>query len=199
MNPDPSSRPYSSAARDAKAADTRERIVAATALLLRTPGGGAPSLDAVARAAGVARLTVYNQFGSRRGLFEATFDSLAAAGGLTGVAEAMALGDPRAGLARLVGIFCAFWSSHDGIAAIFSAAEQDAELGQALAARNERRRELLSVIVGRHGTGARADTVDTLFMLTSFATFKALHIRGRDADAVRLLLVALCDRVLAAS
>jgi AcrR family transcriptional regulator len=196
MNPDPS-RPYSSAARDAKAADTRDRIVAATAALLRAPAGGAPSLDAVAKAAGVTRLTVYNQFGSRRGLFEATFDSLAASGGLTGFAEAMALGDPRAGLARLVGIFCGFWSSHEGITAIFSAAALDPDLGETLAARNERRRDLLSVIVDRHGaTGARQDVVDTLFMLTSFATFKTLRIGQRDADAVRTLLVRLCDRVL---
>ncbi len=39
------------------------------------------TVDAVAREAGVARMTVYYQFGSKAGLLEAIFDSLAVRGG----------------------------------------------------------------------------------------------------------------------
>ena len=54
---------------------TRARIVAsARTVLLRGDGF---SLDAVAREAGVARLTIYDRFGNRDVLLEAVFDDLA--------------------------------------------------------------------------------------------------------------------------
>ncbi len=54
-------------ARAASSGQTREQIVAAAAALLRTPEGiRGFSLEAVGKAAKVTRLTVYNQFGSRR-------------------------------------------------------------------------------------------------------------------------------------
>ena len=62
MNP----RPYQSPNRDAAASRTRDRIVTAAAAILGTAEGIEDfSLQAVAKKAGVTRLTVYNQFGSR--------------------------------------------------------------------------------------------------------------------------------------
>lgn len=191
-------RPYSTEKRDAKAAETRARLVAAALVILREAGGHALSLDAVAKAAGVTRLTVYNQFGSRSGLLEAAFDAVAAQGNLTRLAEAMAIPEPRAALAQVVRTFCDFWKSHDGLGGIFAAAALDAELGKALAARNERRRGLLGILVDRQGITdgqAKADIVDLLFTLTSFATFAALRGESRDGDAVCALLLPLCDRI----
>ena len=80
-----------------------------------------------------------------------------------------------------------------------SAAAQDAELGAALAARNARRRALLGVLVDRQGVAAgqaKADMVDLLFTLTSFATFSSLRNEQRDGAAVCALLLPLCDRIL---
>lgn len=191
-------RPYSTEKRDAKAAETRARLVAAALVILRDAGGHALSLDAVAKAAGVTRLTVYNQFGSRSGLLEAAFDAVAAQGNLTRLAEAMAIPEPRAALAQIVRIFCDFWKSHDGLGGIFAAASLDTELGKALAARNERRRGLLGILVDRQGIAdgqAKADIVDMLFTLTSFATFAALRGENRDGEAVCALLLPLCDRI----
>ena len=199
MISDKPSRPYSAEKRDAKAAETRARLVAAALAILRESGGRDLSLDAVARAAGVTRLTVYNQFGSRNGLLEAAFDAVAEQGNLTRLAEAMAMPEPRAALAQVVRIFCDFWMSHDGLGGIFAAAALDAELGEALAARNERRRSLLGILVDRQGNAdgqAKADIVDLLFTLTSFATFRSLRGEDRDGDAVCALLQPLCDRVL---
>src|SRR3979411_2078216 len=104
-------RAYVSSVRTAAAAEKRDRVLEAAAKLLREDASIARfSLDAVAKAAGVTRLTVYNQFGSRRGLLEAVFDEIARQGGLTRIVEVMAMRDARAALYRLVEIFCDFWN-----------------------------------------------------------------------------------------
>ena len=82
-------RPYVSSA---AAAEKRERVIDAASRLLREEANiAAFSLDAVAKAAGITRLTVYHQFGSRRGLLEAVFDKRARQGGLGRIPDAMAM------------------------------------------------------------------------------------------------------------
>lgn len=78
-----SRKPYDSPAREAAATETRRRIVAAAVAALHDPDEAGPaSLEAVAKRAGVTRLTVYNHFGNRRALLEAAFDAMADAMGL---------------------------------------------------------------------------------------------------------------------
>src|ERR1700736_4467659 len=102
---------YVSSVRTAAAAAKRERVIAAAARSVREDESIAGfSLDAVAKAAGVTRLTVYHQFGSRRGMLEAVFDDIARQGGLAQIPDAMEMSDPRAALDRLVEIFCIFWN-----------------------------------------------------------------------------------------
>src|SRR5262245_51487835 len=97
------SRRYRSAIREAAANATHARIIAAARAILGSPKGIAGfSLDAVARKARVTRLTVYNQFGSRRALLESVFDDMATAGGLHRIQEAMAATDPHDALLRIV-------------------------------------------------------------------------------------------------
>jgi AcrR family transcriptional regulator len=200
MNP----RPYRSSRRAKTAAQTRERIVTAAAAMLGAPeGAGGFSLDAVARKAGVTRLTVYNQFGSRRALLEAVFDETATRGGLHRIAEAMTNPDPHAGLRRIVAIFCDFWS-YDSAALwrLHAAGASDPELEASLRARNERRRRLLSVTVARMAEGGRMDSqvlvdlVDMLFALTSFSFFSELTAGGRTADAACRLIQELANDVI---
>ncbi|MHC4049967.1 TetR/AcrR family transcriptional regulator [Bradyrhizobium sp. 25ACV] len=186
-------RNYVSPARASAAADTRERIVAAGARVLRKEAGIANfSLDIVAKAAGVTRLTVYNQFGSRRGLLEAVFDNIAQQGGLFELAEVMAMADPGAALDRFVEIFCTFWGHDPAIGGLNQAIATDPEFGEALIQRNERRREmltaLLSRIVGKHR--AVGDAVDLIFVLTSYPTFAALSSRRPTEEVCRLLQTA---------
>src|SRR5690349_25139087 len=125
MIPGKPSRPYSTEKRDAKAAETRVRLVGAALALLRDTDGEALSLDTVAKAAGVTRLTVYNQFGSRRGLLEAVFDEIARHGWLHQLADAMAMADPRAALDRMVEIFCGFWSRDSAVGRLHDAMATD--------------------------------------------------------------------------
>jgi AcrR family transcriptional regulator len=76
-----SPRPYKSARRAVTAERTRARLLKAASEMLAAPDG--ISLGAVAKKARVTRLTVYNQFGSRRALLEAVFDDMASAVGCT--------------------------------------------------------------------------------------------------------------------
>jgi AcrR family transcriptional regulator len=194
-------RAYVSAVRTAAAAEKRERVLDAAAKLLRENTGIAHfSLDTVAKAAGVTRLTVYNQFGSRRGLLEAVFDGIARQGGLHQIADAMTMADARAALDRLVEIFCGFWSRDTAIGRLHEAMATDPEFAVALLERNERRRKGVAVLVeriaGKTATRrARQDAVDTIFALTSYAMFAMLS-PGRSADDVCRLVQAACRAAL---
>src|SRR5258708_12875246 len=131
--PGMSTRAYVSSVRMAAAAAKRDRVIKAAARSLREDASIATfSLDAVAKAAGVTRLTVYHQFGSRRGLLEAVFDDIARQGGLARIPEAMAMPDPRAALDRLVEIFCPLWSRAPAVDLRHAAMPTPPELAQAL-------------------------------------------------------------------
>src|SRR5258705_4580167 len=196
-----STRPYVSSVRTAAAAAKRDRVIEAAARSLREDASIATfSLDAVAKAAGVTRLTVYHQFGSRRGLLEAVFDELARQGGLTQIADAMAMSNPRAALDRLVEIFCAFWNRDPAVGRLHEAMATDPEFAQALIERNERRRKTVDVLVGRIAqkkvsSRARQDTVDMIFALTSFAMCAMLS-QHRSAGDVCHLVQSACHNAL---
>ncbi len=192
---------YVSSVRTAEAAAKRDRVIGAAARLLREDASIASfSLDAVAKAAGVTRLTVYHQFGSRRGLLEAIFDEIARQGGLVQIPEAMAMPDPRAALDLLVEIFCAFWSSDPAVGRLHEAMATDAEFAQALIERNERRRRTIDVLIRRiagkiASARARQDVVDMIFALTSFSMFAMLG-QNRSAGDVCKLIKAACRDAL---
>jgi AcrR family transcriptional regulator len=193
-------RPYTSSVRTAAAAEKRQRVIEAAARSLREDASIASfSLDAVAKAAGVTRLTVYHQFGSRRGLLEAVFDEIARQGGLHGIADAMAMPDPRAALDRLVEIFCGFWNRDPAVGRLHEAMATDPEFAQALIERNERRRKTVNVLVGRIAGAAtpraRRDAVDMIFALTSFAMFAMLR-RERSVNEVCELVKTACRGAL---
>ena len=194
-------RSYVSPVRNAVAAEKRARVVAVAGRLLSEEANVASfSLEAVAKTAGVTRLTVYNQFGSRRGLLEAVFDERAKLGGLSRILEAAAMDDPRAGLDRLIEIFCEFWGD-SAIARLHAAAAADPEFAQAMAERNERRRRVLGGFVARicgaepAGARSRKDAVDLMFAVTSHAMFATMSV-GRSREAVCALLKSACAAAL---
>src|SRR5260370_36843023 len=170
-------RAYVSSVRTAAAAEKRDRVIDAAAKVLREDASiSSFALDGWAKAAGVTRLTVYNQFGSRRGLLEAVFDEIARQGGLEAIAAAMAMADPHAALDRLVEIFCGFWKHDPAIGRLHEAMATDPEFASALVERNERRRKGLTVLADRiagkpASRRARQEPRHTNFPLTRDATF----------------------------
>ncbi|HMA48686.1 MAG TPA: TetR/AcrR family transcriptional regulator [Magnetospirillaceae bacterium] len=180
-------RPYHSPRRSKAAEETRRRLIEAAGALLAE---GIVSMEAVARAAKVTRLTVYKQFGSRRALFEAVFDERALQGGLKRIPEVMALEDPRIALEKLIEIFCAFYAGDPAISRIHDACAADEELRQTMEERAERRRKVLGVLLGRLGP-ARQDDIDLLFALTTLPVYQSLSA-GRTPEET-------CDLIKAAS
>jgi AcrR family transcriptional regulator len=200
-----SPRPYQSPRRTAGATKTREQVVkSAAAILSSSEGIGGFSLEAVARKAGVTRLTVYNHFGSRRALLEAVFDRTAMLGGLHRIGEVMAGGsDPHSALQRIVEIFCDFWSfAPTTIGLLHSAGASDPEFETSVRERNERRRQILLDLVNRLAAGRDINSqeidniVDVLFALTSFHFFAQLTAGKRSAtEACELIRRLVMDAV----
>src|SRR5262249_14495486 len=130
---------------------TRAKVLRAARALLTGKRAQPFSLDAVASRAGVARMTVYYQFGSRRGLFEALFDSFAEGGELPRhLGAAFRRSDPDVVLAEVVEAFAKFWNSgRIWIRRVRALGVLDPELGAALEARNGRRREVVNGVLER--------------------------------------------------
>jgi AcrR family transcriptional regulator len=178
-----SPRPYRLGERASTIQQTRDRIVeAARALLMASDGFTSFSIEAVARQANVARMTVYYQFGSKIGLLEAIFDTLAANGGIAQLANVFRLADPHEALAEYIRIFSQFWDSERLIARrLRGLASLDQEFELVVRARDERRRKALGALIqrladqeGRPTPDAINQIVDLVFTLTSFDTFDTL-------------------------
>ncbi len=198
-------RPYRLGQRRAAAEQTRARIIAAARELL-TAGSGFTTftVDAVADRAGVARMTVYYQFGSKIGLLEALCDSLALSGGLEQLAGAFRQSDPHAALTEFIAVFCRFYDAERQLARrLHGLAALDPDFEKVLQARQGRRREGLRVLLGRlttaRGRAAKAaleEKTDVLHTLTRFETFDALAGATRSAREVAALLNRLARAAL---
>ena len=194
-----SPRPYRLGQRQVAADETRVRILAGARDQLAEDTSF--SIDAVARRADVARMTVYYQFSSKRGLLEALFDALAARGGMQQLPSAFQKTDPAAALNRFIDVFARFWSSDRIVLRRLRAmAALDRELEQVLRDRNEGRRNGLRVIVSRlpARAGHIAETVDLLFALTSFENFDLLAGPDRTPEAVAPLIKRAAAAIVAA-
>lgn len=187
-------RPYRLQQRQAGVDETRARIVAAARGVLG--GGDSFSIEAVAREARVARLTVYDRFGTREALLEAVFDDLAETGGLTRLPEAFTEADPITALEHFVAIFCEFYSTHRIVLRRLRALEV---LGRGVSAetdRNARRLQGLRVLLERvAAAGYPQSDIDsvahTLHALTSFAFIDELAGPDSYPAAVAPQMVAL--------
>ena len=201
-----SPRPYRMARRRESADETRLRIIAAARQLLTAGEGTARfSMEEVARRAGVARMTVYYQFGSLRGLLEALLDSLASAGGMQRLAEAFQESDPLEALDHFIAVFIGFWESDRAVIRSLQAfAVLDPEFATALEERSSWRRrgarvllERLAKHTGRPRRKEKHEAEDLLFLLTSFATYDTLAGTSGTAEEVADLVQGWVRRLLA--
>jgi AcrR family transcriptional regulator len=166
---------------------TRFAILAAAREVLAT---GEPGLStgAVARRAGVSRITVYNQFGSKAGLLR----ELAAGAHTRHPGGASEPGDPRDQLRRRLGDSCAVWSSDP---ALFRRLPQELEIkkpddDRTLADRLGAADQL------RPGCSLK-EAEDVIGAITSFEVFDRLHKDGRRSPAaVAEILMRLASTIL---
>ncbi|TMB66427.1 MAG: TetR/AcrR family transcriptional regulator [Chloroflexi bacterium] len=188
-----SPRKYNLENRRAESEQTRARIVgAAQELLAGEDATPVFSIDELARHAGVARMTVYYQFGSKRGLLEAIFDSLAAGGLAEALPKAYGQNEPVRALTGLIRAFTRFWASERlAIRRLRALAVLDPEVEASLRERDERRREGLRVVLKRLAADSRIaaqndldEAVDILHMLTSFEVFDSLAAGRRSLEGV---------------
>jgi AcrR family transcriptional regulator len=201
-------RRYEQRLRAQTAEETRRRILDALYDQLREAPTQAVSVDQVARAAGVARSTVYVIFGSRAGLFDAFAADVHERGGFQRVLDAVADPDPRVHLRDgITGGVHTFAAHRDVFRVLVSMADLDPDaVGGAMQRMAERRARgmiRLGRRLSRHGLLRKGVTAkqaaDRLWILTSFEAFDLLY-SGRDmsADAVARVLVDMAERSLLA-
>lgn len=197
-------RPYASRERQ-KASDAgREKIVSAARELLEAADGETFSIDAVARRAGTARMTVYNQFESKAGLLEAVFDMLASNGPMARMPDVFREPDPFRALDLVVALFADFWTGHRLVyRSLRAAAMYDADLAAGMEQRNERRRRALTEIIARIPADhpmpiAREEAVRVLFSLLSFQSFDAIAGPGSTPAEVAPLVQKVAALIVGA-
>jgi AcrR family transcriptional regulator len=200
-----SPRPYRLGQRQAATEQTRVRIInAARELLAESSGFSGFSIDAVARQADVARMTVYHQFGSKIGLLEALSDSLAAHGGMEHLADAFRRPEPPDALDEYITVFGRFWDSDRLVTRRLRAlAALDPDFEHVIRARDERRRQGLRVIVqrfaekhGRPAPEALDEVINVLFTLSGFECFDTLAGPTRSIQEVTPTMQRLARAVL---
>ena len=197
-----SPRAYRADARRAASAETRARILEAARGLLDSSGPISFSIDAIAERADVARMTVYNHFGSKRSLVEALSDELAARGGIGRLPEAFRAPTGEAGLRRLVEIFVGFWDAEQvAIRRLRALSAIDPELTRSN--RDVRRRQAIRVLAERFAvaTGAVSaaeldQVVDQIWVLTAFDAYDHLASTGKSVDEIVEVLWKGIERLI---
>jgi AcrR family transcriptional regulator len=200
-----SPRPYQLGRRKEATEQKRQKILEAARSLLGAPRGlSAFTIDAVAKQAGVARMTIYYQFGSKAGLLESLCDTLAIRGGIHQMREVFCQADPLPALDKFIAVFGGFWDSDRlVIRRLTSLGALDPELERVLRGREERRRQGASALVGRltETLGRPAlqsfhDSVAILHTLTSFEMFDRLAGPKRNPASVIPLVQRLVHAAL---
>jgi AcrR family transcriptional regulator len=200
-------RAYRLGRRRTRAEETRARLLtAAERILMRRNGVAAFSLESIARRAGVSRLTVYHQFGSKVGLLEALYDDLALRARLAErIAAAFQLPDSQAVLDAIVMAFAAFWSGQRSvIRRLRSMAVLDSTFRGATD-RDARRLQVMRTALLRLAAASGRSLADAdecarvLAMLTSFETFDALAGPGVETAGAAAIVQRLVHGAVAAA
>ena len=177
-------RTYRLGRRQASVDRTAQSILAAARALLEQRPAAEVSVGAIARQAGVSRLTVYARFGSRAALLAAIPPKPPPAGG--------AESDARSALREHLAASCSAWAASPALFRhLPEAASADPDMVHSLAER------LLAADALRPGCSIR-EAEDVIGALGSFAVFDGLHRDGRRSpNAVTDVLMRLAGGILA--
>jgi AcrR family transcriptional regulator len=169
---------------------TRARILAAARRLVAELGPGT-SMGKVAELAGVSRITVYNQFGSKARLLEALSADLRPS---SRGAPAEIAADPAVDLRRRIENSCGAWAADPVLYRRLLGHRGDAEQSEADHALAER---LATHDRLRPGCSIR-EAEDVIGILTSFPVFDRLHKGGRRSPStVSEILIRMASGFMA--
>jgi len=201
-----STRSYRLGKRAGTVEQTRSRVLDTARELLATEGFPSNLVDEVARRSGVARATVYYQFGSKVGLLEAVVGEIQRRAGQADIAAAVATRDPAQAMRLAFAAGCRFWDAeHVLIGKLTGLASIDADVRAALAGVAQGRLPLLAALVAKFVAAERLSphcsperAVDALWLLSSFEAYDRLAgERGRSVDEVAGLLTDLALHLIA--
>jgi AcrR family transcriptional regulator len=188
-----SPRAYRQSQRRTASEQTRDRIVKAAREVLGSRSAASRfTAEAVAHRAGVARMTVYYHFKSKRGLLDALYDDLARRGGIDQLPRAFMQDDPLAALDTYIALFGRFWSRDRLVVRrIRALAALDPEIEASLRERDSWRAAGLTVLVTRllpeASEDSCSDVVNVLQTLLSFESFDSLAGSRSPEEAVPLV------------
>ncbi|HEY4889420.1 MAG TPA: helix-turn-helix domain-containing protein [Candidatus Dormibacteraeota bacterium] len=185
-------RPYRLGRRQADVDRTRSAILSAARQLVSELGPES-SLGKVARRAGVSRITIYNQFGSKAGLVEALATELAP--GRRGLPADDVGADPSDELRRRIEQACSVWAADpDLYRQLQGRAREQSHESATVRALAER---LAAGDLLRPGCSIK-EAEDVIWILTSFPAFDRLHKSGRRSpSAVAEILLRMASGVMA--
>lgn len=187
-----SPRGYRLGRRQAEIDRTRTAILSAARELVAEHGPGS-GMGKVAERAGVSRITVYNQFGSKERLLEALAAGIGPRSGDAPAADSSS--DPRDELRSRIAQACAAWSGDPSLYRRLDAHHRwktdEPDRDHALADR------LATHDLLRPGCSVK-EAEDVIGILTSFAVFDRLHKGGRRSpSAVGEILMRMAGAFLA--
>lgn len=197
-------RKYEQVVRAEAAAETRRRILEAVGQRLRESPTEQPSLEKVASLAGVSRSTIYADFGSRAGLFDAFVADLWDRTGLEQLSEAVKSGDAREHLRRGIAAASRMKGQELAIYRVLHAMDRlDPESAGGAVRQMEEDRKVGMKRLAEHladGGALREDVskeqaFDALWVLTSFEALDLL-VTGRRMSLDRAIdtLVTMAER-----
>jgi AcrR family transcriptional regulator len=199
-------RKYEQVLRAEAAAETRRRILEAVGQRLREAPTEQPSLEKVAKLANVSRSTIYTDFGSRAGLFDAFVADLWDRTGLEELGEAVESGDAREHLRRGIAAASRMKGQEIAIYRVLHAMDRlDPEsAGGAVRHMEEDRKGGMKRLVEHLADGGvlredvtREQAFDALWVLTSFEALDLL-VTGRRMSVDRAIdtLVTMAEQSL---
>jgi AcrR family transcriptional regulator len=165
------------------AAESRARVLEAARAVLSDPAGRSWGMGTVAAAAGVTRMTVYNQFGSRTAVIEAVLDQVVARDRMDRLVEGTSELDPPDALHAALVTTCRFWQAERPLLRrLFDVAHTEPAVAALLARREGWRRDQFGSLLGRADPALGEDgaVLDVVVAVTSFPAYDRL---GDTAEA----------------
>jgi AcrR family transcriptional regulator len=199
-------RKYDQVLRAEAAQETRRRILEAVGRRLREVPTEQPSLEQVARLANVSRSTIYADFGSRAGLFDAFVVDLWERTGLGELGRAVASDDAREHLRQGITAASRMKAQDLAIYRVLHAMDRldpESAGGAVRHMEQDRRAGMESLAAHLEREGALRDDLtaeqaaDALWVLTSFESLDLLVTgRGLSVDEAIETLVTMAERTV---